>query len=49
MITARNIEIGQVVAAGQAAYQLAIDGEREVVIGVPEQAVSEIKVGKRHG
>lgn len=31
------------VAAGQAAYQLAIDGEREVVIGVPEQAVSEIK------
>ena len=46
MITARNIEIGQVVAAGQAAYQLAIDGEREVVIGVPEQAVSEIKVGQ---
>ncbi|EPQ1522407.1 efflux RND transporter periplasmic adaptor subunit, partial [Acinetobacter baumannii] len=31
---------------GQAAYQLAIDGEREVVIGVPEQAVSEIKVGQ---
>ena len=28
------------------AYQLAIDGEREVVIGVPEQAVSEIKVGQ---
>lgn len=46
MITARNIEIGQVVAAGQAAYQLAIDGEREVVIGVPEQAVSEIKVSQ---
>ncbi len=46
VITARNIEIGQVVAAGQAAYQLAIDGEREVVIGVPEQAVSEIKVGQ---
>ncbi|QPF13378.1 efflux RND transporter periplasmic adaptor subunit [Acinetobacter baumannii] len=46
VITARNIEIGQVVAARQAAYQLAIDGEREVVIGVPEQAVSEIKVGQ---
>lgn len=46
VITARNIEIGQVVSAGQAAYQLAIDGEREVVIGVPEQAVTEIKVGQ---
>ncbi len=45
-ITARNIEAGQVVAAGQAAYELAIAGEREVVIGVPEQAISEIKVGQ---
>ena len=46
VITQRNIEAGQVVAAGQAAYQLAIDGEREVVFGVPEQAVSTIKVGQ---
>lgn len=46
VITQRNIEIGQVIAAGQAAYQLAIDGDREVVIGVPEQAISEIKVGQ---
>ena len=46
VITERNIEIGQVIAAGQAAYQLAIDGDREVVIGVPEQAVSTIKVGQ---
>lgn len=46
VITARNIEVGQVVAAGQAAYQLAISGEREVVIGVPEQAMSQIKVGQ---
>ena len=46
VITARNIEAGQVVAAGQAAYELAIAGEREVVIGVPEQAISEIKVGQ---
>ncbi|MCG4650986.1 hypothetical protein L0P02_13525, partial [Bifidobacterium longum] len=37
VITARNIEVGQVVAAGQAAYQMAITGDREVVIGVPEQ------------
>ena len=46
VITARNIEVGQVVAAGQAAYQMAISGDREVVIGVPEQAISEIKVGQ---
>ena len=46
VITARNIEVGQVVAAGQAAYQMAIAGDREVVIGVPEQAISEIKVGQ---
>ncbi|ENX38482.1 efflux RND transporter periplasmic adaptor subunit [Acinetobacter sp. NIPH 2100] len=46
VITQRQIEIGQVIAAGQAVYQLAIDGEREVVFGVPEQAVSSIKVGQ---
>ncbi|MCU4412990.1 efflux RND transporter periplasmic adaptor subunit [Acinetobacter sp. WU_MDCI_Axc73] len=46
VITQRQIEVGQVVAAGQAAYQLAIDGDREVVIGAPEQAISEIKVGQ---
>ncbi len=46
VITARNIEVGQVVAAGQAAYEMAISGEREVVIGVPEQAIADIKVGQ---
>ena len=46
VITARNIEVGQVVAAGQAAYQMAIAGDRDVVIGVPEQAIAEIKVGQ---
>lgn len=46
VITQRNIETGQVISAGQAAYQLAIDGDREVVIGVPEQAIAEIKVGQ---
>ena len=46
VITARNIEVGQVVAAGQAAYQMAIGGDREVVIGVPEQAVSSLRVGQ---
>lgn len=46
VITERNIEVGQVIAAGQPAYQLAINGEREVVIGVPEQAITEIKAGQ---
>ena len=46
VITARNIEVGQVIAAGQAAYQVAIAGDRDVVIGVPEQAIAEIKVGQ---
>lgn len=46
VITQRDIEIGQVVAAGQAAYQVAIDGDREVVIGIPEQAITQIKVGQ---
>lgn len=46
VITARNIEAGQVVAAGQAAYQLAIGSGREVVIGVPEQAIGGIKAGQ---
>lgn len=46
VITERNIESGQVISAGQPAYQLAIEGEREVVIGVPEQAISSIKVNQ---
>lgn len=47
VITERDIETGQVVAAGQVAYKLAIDGDREVVIGIPEQAISQIKVGQQ--
>lgn len=43
VIVARQIEVGQVVAAGQAAYTLAIDGEREVLIGIPEQVISQFK------
>ena len=46
VITERKIEVGQVISAGQPAYQMAIDGDREVVIGVPEQAISSIKVGQ---
>lgn len=46
VITAREAEIGQVVAAGQAVFQMAITGDREVVIGVPEQAVKALQVGQ---
>lgn len=46
VITQRDLEVGQVVAAGQAVYQLAIDGERDVVIGVPEQTIQHMKVGQ---
>ena len=46
VITSREIEVGQVVAAGQTAYQLALDGEREVLIGVAENAVRDLRVGQ---
>lgn len=46
VITERHVEAGQVVAAGQAVYSLAIDGERDVVIGVPEQLIPQLKVGQ---
>ena len=36
---------GQVVAAGQGVFRLAWDGEREIAISIPEEAVSDIKVG----
>lgn len=46
VITQRNVETGQVVSAGQVIYQLATDGERDVVIGVGEQDVKAIQVGQ---
>jgi RND family efflux transporter MFP subunit len=36
MITARNLEIGQVVQAAQSVFTLAQDGERDAVFDVPE-------------
>ena len=49
VITERQIEVGQVVAAGQAAYLLAIDGEREVVFGVPNKQSQRLKWGSLLG
>ena len=44
VIVTRHIEVGQVVTAGQPIYTIAIDGEREVVVGVPEQLVNQLQV-----
>lgn len=45
VIAAVLAEPGQVVAAGQAVFRLARDGEREVAIAVPENRVGGLKVG----
>lgn len=46
IIARRLAEAGQVVAAGQTVFVLAVDGDREVVISVPEQSVEQFKVGR---
>ena len=45
VIARRLAEAGQVVAAGQAVFVLAVDGDREVVIDLPEQDVKRFQVG----
>ena len=47
VVTAINVEVGQVVAAGQTVLTIAADGEREVLISIPESRVDELrKAGK---
>src|SRR3546814_12143629 len=46
VIATRQAEAGQVVAAGQAVFTLAVDGEREVAIAIPEQRIAQFKVGQ---
>lgn len=45
-IAARQAEAGQVVAAGQPVYVLAVEGGREVAFAVPEGAIDEVAVGQ---
>lgn len=45
VITARHVEIGQVVVAGQPAFTLAIDGPRDVAIALPEGNADAMRVG----
>ena len=46
VITAINVEAGQVVSAGQAAMKLARENEREVAISVPENRLDELRNAK---
>ena len=45
VIAQRLAEAGQVVAAGQSVFLLAADGEREVVISLPESSIDQYRVG----
>lgn len=45
VISQRLAEAGQVVAAGQTVYVLAADGEREIVISLPESGIEHYQVG----
>ncbi|PKM15182.1 MAG: efflux RND transporter periplasmic adaptor subunit [Gammaproteobacteria bacterium HGW-Gammaproteobacteria-2] len=47
VIAARHAEAGQVVAAGQAVFTLAVDGEREIAIDIPEQRIAQFKMGQK--
>ena len=46
VIAQRLVEAGQVVQAGQPVFLLAQDGEREVVIAVPERAAAGFRPGR---
>lgn len=46
VIARRSVEVGQVVAAGQTVFSLAVDGEREVAISLPEQNFTRFKIGQ---
>ena len=45
VIARRQVEVGQVVSAGQTVFTLAADGERDVLISLPEQAFGRFKTG----
>lgn len=46
VVARRMVEVGQVVAAGQTVFTLAADGEREVLISLPEHAFEHFKIGQ---
>ncbi|WP_338806771.1 efflux RND transporter periplasmic adaptor subunit [Pseudomonas chlororaphis] len=46
VVARRTVEVGQVVAAGQTVFTLATDGEREVLISLPEQGFGRFHIGQ---
>lgn len=46
VITSRQAEVGQVLAAGQAVFGFAQSGEREIYVDVPESRVGGIAIGQ---
>ncbi|WP_064694221.1 efflux RND transporter periplasmic adaptor subunit [Rhizobium aegyptiacum] len=46
IVTAINADIGQVVGSGSPVVTVAVDGEKEVQIAVPENDIAEFKPGK---
>ncbi|OAP39869.1 efflux transporter periplasmic adaptor subunit [Sinorhizobium glycinis] len=46
IVTAINADIGQVVGTGTAVVTVAVDGEKEIEVAVPELDIAEFKPGK---
>jgi RND family efflux transporter MFP subunit len=46
VVTAIDVEVGQVVSAGQPVVTVAADGNREVLVSVPESRVEELRNAK---
>ena len=47
IIAAVNVEVGQVISAGQAVLTIVHDGEREIEINVPENRLEELRQSKQ--
>lgn len=46
LIALSKVEAGQVVAAGQTVFMLAIDGEREISFNIPEHIIDRFTIGQ---
>lgn len=46
IVTTVNADVGQVVSSGTPVITVAVDGEKEVLIAVPEMDIAQFKVGK---
>lgn len=47
IVTTINADVGQVVSSGTPVITVAVDGEKEVLIAVPEMDIAQFKVGKQ--